>query len=80
MAQDVVLWHVFGLTHVPRPEDWPMMPVEHTGFVLAPFGFHDANPADNVPGTCGDDGFSTSTSTPCCGGGGGGQEAPKSRL
>lgn len=26
---DVVLWHVFGPTHVPRPEDWPVMPVAH---------------------------------------------------
>ena len=75
VGQDVVLWHVFGLTHVPRPEDWPMMPVEHTGFVLAPFGFHDANPADNVPPTCGDDGYSTSTTTACCG-----QQQPSSRL
>ena len=81
VAQDVVLWHVFGLTHVPRPEDWPMMPVEHTGFVLAPFGFHAGNPAGNVAPARKDDGFSTSTSTStaCCGGSGGG-EPPKSRL
>lgn len=32
--------YVFGVTHVPRLEDWPVMPVEHVGFTLvvsAPF-------------------------------------------
>jgi primary-amine oxidase len=46
---DVVLWHTFGLTHVPRPEDWPVMPVECTGFHLVPVGFFDQNPALDVP-------------------------------
>jgi primary-amine oxidase len=46
---DVVLWHTFGVTHVPRPEDWPVMPVEYTGFTLMPFGFFDRNPALDVP-------------------------------
>ncbi len=48
---DVVLWHTIGLTHVPRPEDWPVMPVEYTGFSLVPFGFFDRNPALDVPPT-----------------------------
>jgi primary-amine oxidase len=26
--QDIVLWHVFGLTHVPRIEDFPIMSME----------------------------------------------------
>ena len=26
--------YIFGLTHVPRLEDWPVMPVEHIGFTL----------------------------------------------
>lgn len=26
--------YVFGITHVPRLEDWPVMPVEHIGFML----------------------------------------------
>jgi primary-amine oxidase len=46
---DVVLWHTFGLTHVVRPEDWPVMPVERTGFWLVPVGFFDRNPALDIP-------------------------------
>jgi primary-amine oxidase len=46
---DVVVWHSFGVTHIPRPEDWPVMPVEYTGFTLVPFGFFDRNPALDVP-------------------------------
>ena len=48
---DVVLWHSFGVTHIPRPEDWPVMPVEYTGFSLIPVGFFDRNPALDVPPT-----------------------------
>jgi primary-amine oxidase len=46
---DVVVWHTFGVTHIPRPEDWPVMPVECTGFHLVPVGFFDRNPALDVP-------------------------------
>ncbi len=46
---DVVVWHTFGLTHFPRPEDWPIMPVDHTGFRLRPVGFFDRNPTLDVP-------------------------------
>lgn len=28
-AQDVVLFLTVGLNHIPRPEDWPVMPMEH---------------------------------------------------
>ena len=45
---DVVLWYTFGVTHFVRPEDWPVMPVEYTGFVLMPVGFFDRNPALDV--------------------------------
>jgi primary-amine oxidase len=45
---DVVLWHTFGVTHLPRLEDWPVMPVEYTGFHLLPLGFFDKNPALDV--------------------------------
>jgi primary-amine oxidase len=46
---DVVLWYVFGLHHVTRPEDWPVMPVDIVSFWLKPFGFFDRNPALDVP-------------------------------
>jgi primary-amine oxidase len=46
---DLVLWHVFGPTHFPRPEDWPVMPVDTAGFTLKPHGFFDRNPALDVP-------------------------------
>jgi primary-amine oxidase len=48
---DIVLWYTFGVTHFVRPEDWPVMPVEYTGFVLSPFGFFDRNPALDVAPT-----------------------------
>ncbi len=46
---DIVLWHTFGPTHLPRPEDWPVMPVDHAKFTLKPYGFFARNPALNVP-------------------------------
>ena len=41
----LVVWHTFGVSHVARPEDWPVMPVESAGFSLRPAGFFDRNPA-----------------------------------
>ncbi|TWP36596.1 primary-amine oxidase [Leekyejoonella antrihumi] len=56
-GQDIVLWHTFGLTHFPRPEDWPIMPVDYCGFTMKPNGFFDRNPTLDVPaspaGHCG---------------------------
>jgi primary-amine oxidase len=49
VGTDVVLWYTFGVTHIARPEDWPVMPVEYAGFHLVPFGFFDRNPALDVP-------------------------------
>jgi len=47
--EDIVLWHTFGATHVCRPEDFPVMPVEYVGFALRPNGFFAENPAMDVP-------------------------------
>ena len=49
---DLVTWLTFGVTHLPRPEDWPVMPVEYCGFHLIPVGFFDQNPTINLPPTC----------------------------
>ncbi|UAJ79709.1 primary-amine oxidase [Leifsonia sp. ZF2019] len=59
---DLVLWHVFGPTHIPRPEDWPIMPVDYSGFAFKPYGFLDRNPAMDLP-----DGAAAGAS--CCSGG-----------
>ncbi|MGX7694730.1 primary-amine oxidase [Gordonia polyisoprenivorans] len=45
---DVVLWYVFGIHHITRPEDWPVMPADVVSFWLKPFGFFDRNPALDV--------------------------------
>ena len=45
----MVVWHTFGVTHVVRPEDWPVMPVEYAGFLMAPVGFFERNPALDLP-------------------------------
>ncbi|TDQ00222.1 primary-amine oxidase [Labedaea rhizosphaerae] len=46
---DVVVWYTFGANHVPRPEDWPVMPVSKVGFHLKPVAFFAANPALDLP-------------------------------
>jgi primary-amine oxidase len=46
---DVVVWYTMNHHHVPRPEDWPVMPVARIGFELRPVGFFDRNPALDVP-------------------------------
>jgi primary-amine oxidase len=46
---DIVLWYVFGIHHIPRPEDWPVMPVDVVSFWLKPSGFFDRNPTLDVP-------------------------------
>lgn len=48
-GQDVVVWYTLGITHIPRPEEWPIMPVAHVGFRLIPGGFFARNPALDVP-------------------------------
>jgi primary-amine oxidase len=45
---DVVLWYTFGHTHIPRPEDYPVMPT-YIGFLLKPNGFFDRNPTGDDP-------------------------------
>ncbi len=47
--EDIVVWHSFGHTHVCKPEDFPIMPVEYAGFMLKPNGFFAENPAMDLP-------------------------------
>ncbi|MDB5091507.1 MAG: hypothetical protein JWR09_5501 [Mucilaginibacter sp.] len=44
---DLVVWYVAGITHIVRPEEWPIMSVHHMGFSLMPFGFFSSNPTTN---------------------------------
>ncbi|MBX2881215.1 MAG: primary-amine oxidase [Granulosicoccus sp.] len=46
---DVVLWHTFGLHHVPRMEDHPVQPCVLCGFKLVPTNFFDSNPLIDLP-------------------------------
>ncbi|MGH9712275.1 MAG: primary-amine oxidase [Candidatus Acidiferrales bacterium] len=47
--QDVVVWYTLGITHIPRPEEWPVMPAHKAGFKLVPVNFFSRNPALEVP-------------------------------
>ncbi|KAI1766736.1 copper amine oxidase 1 [Hypoxylon sp. FL1150] len=57
-----VVWNVFGLTHNPRVEDWPVMPVEIHQFHIRPADFFTSNPALDVPSTKNE----SSVLIPCC--------------
>ncbi|RAL07883.1 amine oxidase catalytic domain-containing protein [Aspergillus homomorphus CBS 101889] len=46
---DVVLWHTFGTTHITRPEDFAVMPVEKMAVSLKPTSLFELNPSNDVP-------------------------------
>lgn len=48
---DVVVWYTFGIHHITRPEDWPVMPADTVSFWLKPVGFFDRNPSLDVAPT-----------------------------
>lgn len=49
IGEDIVVWYTFGMHHVVRLEDWPVMPRQHVGFILQPHGFFDMNPTLDLP-------------------------------
>ncbi|KAM0228999.1 hypothetical protein ACHAPO_010274 [Fusarium lateritium] len=46
---DIVVWHTFGFNHIPRVEDFPIMPAEIAQMHLKPFNFCEFNPTNDVP-------------------------------
>ncbi len=46
---DIVAWYTFGMHHVVRAEDFPVMSVTWQSFELRPFDFFDRNPAIDLP-------------------------------
>ncbi len=46
---DIVVWATMGFHHLPRMEDWPVMPLMWKGMTLMPFNFFDHNPAITLP-------------------------------
>ncbi|VEU19734.1 DEKNAAC100479 [Brettanomyces naardenensis] len=46
---DNVVWLTIGFTHIPKCEDFPVMPVEIHEVGITPFGFFEKNPALDLP-------------------------------
>ncbi|KAJ4421854.1 hypothetical protein N0V82_003454 [Gnomoniopsis sp. IMI 355080] len=46
---DIVVWVQFGMNHIPRIEDFPVMPVEIIKVALKPVNFFNKSPAMDVP-------------------------------
>jgi primary-amine oxidase len=61
---DLVVWNVFGLTHNPRVEDWPVMPVEIYQVHFKPSDFFERNPAIDFPSA--KNGASVLVGKECC--------------
>jgi len=46
---DIVAWYTMISHHIPRPEDWPVMPASYINFMLKPIGFFDRSPSLDIP-------------------------------
>jgi primary-amine oxidase len=49
LDKDIVVWVQFGINHVPRVEDFPVMPCEILKVSLKPVNFFEKNPSLDVP-------------------------------
>lgn len=47
--EDVIVWITFGMTHLPRVEEFPIMPTESSSVMLKPVDFFIRNPALDMP-------------------------------
>lgn len=47
--EDIVVWVQFGMNHIPRIEDFPVMPCEVMQVQFKPVNFFEKNPALDVP-------------------------------
>ncbi|KAI5837336.1 copper amine oxidase [Morchella snyderi] len=47
--EDLVVWVQFGINHIPRTEDFPVMPCETIKVSFKPVNFFERNPALDVP-------------------------------
>ncbi|EAU36792.1 copper amine oxidase 1 [Aspergillus terreus NIH2624] len=63
---DVVVWSTFGITHNPRVEDWPVMPVEIFQLMIRPADFFTENPALDVPSSKNGASVVVGKSSECC--------------
>ncbi|GMM28041.1 hypothetical protein DAMA08_007570 [Martiniozyma asiatica (nom. inval.)] len=46
---DILVYHTFGISHFPAPEDFPLMPAEPITLMLRPRHFFTENPALDIP-------------------------------
>ncbi|KAK0550633.1 peroxisomal copper amine oxidase [Tilletia horrida] len=49
--RDIVSYLTIGTTHIPRPEDFPVMPAETVRVMLKPVNFFSRNPCLDLPST-----------------------------
>jgi primary-amine oxidase len=64
-GSDPVIWLTLGASHVPRIEDFPVMPCEVVEFHMKPFCFFDGNLGVDVPHSV-NDASKLGGQAPCC--------------
>ena len=61
--KDLVVWYTLGHNHIPRLEDWPVMPVAYIGFTISHLVFLTETPLDVPPSSD----SSCQNNCDCCG-------------